>query len=162
ESWSAAAEEMRASLRPSAVSAMVTLTEVEGLVLNTLKDVSDVMNSCARALVEFLSTTESNREQWYFVCDHGEHADAVVSLLQKLELRGIEPVLLRDLGVCRNCVVAGWISTSFARRLFAHTPRAIVALGDESDQRRWRQATLAYARPGGQSLLSAVGGVPVA
>src|SRR5690606_35964075 len=83
--------------------------------------------------------------------------------LRALELGGIEPVLLRELAVCSRCVITGWVGASFARRLWAHTPRAVVVLTDDVDRRRWERAAESQRQPGGESLLAAVGGLgPIA
>lgn len=138
---------------------LVRLRDAERRVVRLIEDVSDAINLPATGLTAFLAETPSGGGHWYFVCDRPEQAKAAASLLRALGLRRVEPVLLRDLAVCSDCVVAGWVSSSFARRLWAHTPRAVVALTDESDRRRWERAAEAQRHPGGQSLLGAVGGI---
>jgi hypothetical protein len=82
----------------------------------------------------------------------------VAALIRRLSLGGVQPVLLRDLAVCGNCVVAGWTSTSFARRLWAHTPRSLIALVDEPERQQWERVAVGRRQRDGQSLLSAVAG----
>lgn len=157
--WSSSIDEKWSSLRPSAIAALADLRDAEKRVLKLIGDVPDAINSRATALAAFLSDRAQAESHWYLVCDRPEQAKAAAAVLRTLGLRGVEPALLRDLAVCSTCLVAGWVSSSFARRLWAHTPRAIVALTDESDRRRWERAAESQRQPGGQSLLGAVGGL---
>ena len=157
--WSSSLDDKWSSLRPSAIAALADLRDAEKRVLKLIAEVPDAVNSRAAALVSLLSDTAQQQSHWSFVCDRPEQVKAAASVVRVLGLRAIEPVLLRDLAVCRPCIVAGWVSSSFARRLWAHTPRAIVALTDESDRRRWERAAEAQHQPGGRSLLDAVGGL---
>lgn len=157
--WSSSIDEKWSSLRPSAIAALANLRNAEKHVLKLIGDVPDAVNSRAVALAAFLSDPAQAEGKWHLVCDRPEQAKVAASVLRALELRGVEPALLRDLAVCSTCVVAGWVSSSFARRLWAHTPRAIVALTDEADRRRWERAAESQRQPGGQSLLGAVGGL---
>jgi hypothetical protein len=152
-------EEKWSSLRPSTIAALSGLRDAETRVLKLIADLPDGLNSRAAGLAALISETASTAERWYFVCDRPEQAKAVASLLRAHGLHRVEPMILRDLPVCCNCVVAGWVSSSFARRLWAHTPRSIVALVDESDRQRWNRAADAHRHSAGQSLLSAVGGL---
>jgi uncharacterized membrane protein YkvA (DUF1232 family) len=156
DSWSSSTDEKWSTLRASALSGLLDLREAERWVLQLLGNVSDIVNSRALGLSTALSERAPNGEQWYFVCDRPEQAKVVASLVRTLGLRTVEPVLLRDLAVCSNCVVAGWVSTSFARRLWAHTPRTLLALVDEGDRSRWQRVSEAQGRPVGQSLLGSV------
>lgn len=160
--WSSSIDEKWSSLRPSAITELADLRAAEKRVLELLGDVSEAFNSRAAALTVFLSDPAQAEGHWYLVCDRPEHAKAAASALRAAGLHGVEPVLLRDLAVCSSCVVAGWVSSSFARRLWAHTPRAIIALADESDRRRWERAAESQRQTGGQPLLGAIGGLRVA
>lgn len=157
--WSSSIDAKWSSLRPPAIAALADLRAAEKRVLNLIQEVPDVVNSRAAALKAFLSDPGQAEAQWYLVCDRPDQAKAAAAVLCALGLRTVEPVLLRELPVCSTCVVAGWVSSSFARRLWAHTPRTIVALTDENDRRRWERATESQRRPGGKSLLDAVGGI---
>jgi hypothetical protein len=157
--WSSSIDEKLSSLRPSAIAALVDLGEAEKRVLKLIGDVPDAVNSRAAALAAFLSDPAQAKSHWYLVCDRPEQSKAAAAVLRTLGLHTVEPALLRDLAVCSTCVVAGWVGSSFARRLWAHTPRAIVALTDENDRRRWERAAESQRQPGGQSLLGAVGGL---
>ncbi len=159
--WSSSIDEKWASLRPSAIAALADLRNAEKRVLKLIGDVPDAVNSRAAALAAFFSDPAHAEGQWHLVCDRPEQAKVAASVLRRLGLRGVAPALLRDLAVCSTCVVAGWVSSSFARRLWAHTPRAIVALTDEADRRRWERAAESQRQPGGPSLLGTVGGLPV-
>ncbi len=157
--WSSSIDEKWSTLRPSAVAALAGLRGEERRVLKLINDVPDSINSRATGVVALLSEATSEDGRWYFVCDRPEQTKVAASLFRAERLMRIEPVLLRDLAVCSDCVVAGWVSSSFARRLWSHTPRATVAITDESDRRRWERAAEAQMHPGGESLLSAVGGI---
>lgn len=157
--WSSSIDDKWSSLRPSAIAALADLRNAEKCVLKLIGDVPDAVNSRATALATFLSDPGHAEGDWHFVCDRPEQAKVAASVLRALGLRGVEPALLRDVAVCSTCVVAGWVSSSFARRLWAHTPRAIVALTDEADRRRWERAAESQRQPSGQSLLGAVGGL---
>lgn len=156
--WSSSTDEKWSSLRPSAIAALVDLREAEKRVLKLIGDVPDAINSRAAALAVFLSDSGVAERQWHLVCSRPEQAKVAASALRALGLHSVKPALLRDLAVCSACVVAGWVSSSFARRLWAHTPRAIVALTDEDDRRRWERAAESQRQAGGQSLLGTVGG----
>ncbi len=158
-SWSFALDEKWSSLRPSAIAALTDLRHTEKGVLKLIEEVPDAVNSRAAALSAFLSAPAQADGHWYLVCDRPEQTKAAASAIRALGLRAVEPVLLRDLAVCSTCVVAGWLGPSFARRLWAHTPRAIVVLADETDRSRWERAAEFQRQPGGQSLLGAVGGL---
>jgi uncharacterized membrane protein YkvA (DUF1232 family) len=71
-------------------------------------------------------------------------------------LRRVHAVLLDALPVASACIVGGWLDSSFAARLFAHSPQSLSVLGIESDRRRWLKAAEWRFRREGQSLLSAV------
>lgn len=155
--WSSSIDEKWSCLRPSAIAALADLRDAEKCVLKLIEDVPDAINSRAAALSAFLSDPAQAEDHWYLVCDRPEQTKAAGSIIRALGLHAVEPVLLRDLAVCSTCVVTGWVSFSFARRLWAHTPRAIVALTDDDDRRRWERAAESQCQAGGQSLLGAVG-----
>jgi hypothetical protein len=157
--WSASIDERWSSLRPSVIATLADLRDAEKRVVRLIEDVPDAINSRATALSAFLLDPLQTGVHWYLVCDRPEQAKVAASLVRALGLRAVEPVLLRDLAVCSPCVVTGWTSSSFARRLWAHTPRAVVALTHDNDRRRWERATECQHEGGGQSLLDAVGGL---
>ena len=156
--WSSSVDEKWASLRSSATGAVKPLRDAERCVIKLLEEIPDAFNSRAKALAAFLTDPAQAETQWSLVCDHAEQARVAASAIRALGLGTVEPVVLRELPVCKACVVTGWVSSSFARRLWAHTPQAIVALLDEDDRRRWERAAEAQRQPAGQSLLGAVGG----
>jgi uncharacterized membrane protein YkvA (DUF1232 family) len=155
--WSSCLDEKWSSLRLSAVAALSHLREAEARVRKLIESVPDAVNSRAVALTEFLSDPAHTEGNWYLVCDRPAQVRVGASVVRALSLRGVEPVLLRDLTVCATCVITGWVSSSFARRLWAHTPRKVVALTEDSSRRRWEHAAEAQQIPLGQSLLAAVG-----
>lgn len=157
--WSSSIDEKWSSLRPSAFAGLSDLRHAERRVIALIADTRDPVNSRATALSAFLSERAHAAGQWRLVCDRLEQAKIAASAFRELKIDGIEPVLLRDLAVCSSCVVTGWTSSSFVRRLWAHTPRELVAITDETDRRRWERAAGARRQPGAESVLSAVGGV---
>jgi len=157
--WASLVDEKWSSLRSSAVGALASLRDAERGVLNLMADIPDEFNSHAVALATFLSDPAQVEGHWWLVCDRPEQKRAAGAVVRALGLVAVEPVLLRDLPVCSTCVVTGWVSSSFARRLWAHTPRAIIALTDDNDRQRWERAAELQRQPGGQSLLGAVGGL---
>lgn len=157
--WSSSIDEKMSSLRPSVIATVVGLQEGQKHVLELIEAVSDTINSRAAALAAFLSDAAHMDGKWQLVCDRPEQVKVTASVLAALGLRGVAPVLLRDLAVCSTCVVTGWLGSSFARRLWAHTPSTVVALADEADCRRWERAAQSQRQHAGESLLGAVGGL---
>lgn len=160
EAWSVSVDQKWSCLRTSAQLALAGLRDAERRVLEALRGVPDRYNSRSAALAAFLSETgQPPKERWYFACDRPEQEVTVASLIRSMGLRGVEPVLVRNLGVCRSCLVAGWVSRSFARRLWSHTPRTLVALVDELDAEQWQRSAELRKLPIGRPLLEALGGV---
>jgi hypothetical protein len=91
-----------------------------------LNAISTVRNTKADALLVAIEPKES----WCVVYEYPDQARAITQNARRAEVAGFRPALPRDLEVCRSCVVTGWSSRSFARRLWAHTPRRITALVD--------------------------------
>jgi hypothetical protein len=160
--WSSSIAERWSSLRSSTIAALAGLRKTENVVSELIANSPDGLNSRAAGLVALIGETKTPTDHWHLICDRQEQAKVVASLLRAQGLRCVEPTILRDLRVYRNCIVAGWVSSSFARRLWAHTPRTIVALVDENDRQRWNRAADAWRHPGGQSLLGAVEGLHTA
>jgi uncharacterized membrane protein YkvA (DUF1232 family) len=160
--WSSSLDEKWSSFRPATIAALADLRDAGRRMLKLIREVPDAVNSRAAALATFLSDSAYPASYWYLVCDSREQVKAVDAVLRTLGLRNTQPVLLRDLEVCSRCMVAGWVNSSFARRLWAHTPSTLVALADESDCRRWERAAESQQQHGGQSFLDAVGGLRTA
>lgn len=156
--WSSSVDEKWSSLRSTAIAAVQPLRDAEKCVLKLLDEVPDVFNSRATGLATFLTDPIEATIQRSLVCDHAEQARVAGLAIGALGLAAVEAVVLRELPVCKACVLTGWVSSSFARRLWAHTPQAIVAVVDDDDRRRWERAAEAQRQPAGQSLLGAVRG----
>lgn len=157
--WSSSVEQKWSLLRPSAVAALADLRRAEKRVLKLITDMPDAVNSRATGLAAFLSDPAQSENHWFLVCDRPEQSKVAASVIRAMALHMVEPVLLRDLAVCSTCLVTGWVNSSFARRLWAHTPRAVMALTDEIDRRRWELAAESQRQSRGQSVLEAVGGI---
>jgi hypothetical protein len=156
--WSLSVDEKWSSLRSTAITAVKPVRDAEKCVIKLLHEIPHAFNSRATGLAAFLTDPIEATSQRSVVCDHAEQARVAASAITALGLTAVEAVVLRELPVCKACVVAGWVNTSFARRLWAHTPQAIVALVNDDDRRRWERAAEAQRQPAGQSLLGAVRG----
>lgn len=159
--WSASVEAKWATLQAPTNASLTEVRSAGDRVVDQINAVVDIVNSRATGLAGFMSEAEPEAAErpWFFACEHPEQVKAVTSAVHLLDLHGVRAVLVRDLPVCSNCVVAGWVSGSFARRLWSHTPRATAALADERDSGRWARAAQARRHPGAMSLLGAIGGL---
>jgi hypothetical protein len=156
--WSVKIEEVWSSLRPGTISALSNLRDAEKQVLNLIGGHPDKMNSHGLGLLAI--TSEGGFiEAWRFVCDSQEQSKVAKVFVRANSLTCVEPIQLQNLPVCSNCVVAGWVSTSFAQRLWSHAPRSLVAIVDETDRRKWDRVTVARLRTRSQSLIGAVEGL---
>ena len=155
--WSSSIDEKWTSVRSSSVAELSGLRDAEKHVLKLLDDVPESINSRAVQLVDFLAEVKPT-DQWCFVCDRPEQVKVAGAFLRAQGARNVEPALLHDIAVCTHCVIAGWVSSSFARRLWAHTPRAVVALVDTTERHKWDRAADAQRQTGGQSMLGSIGG----
>ena len=144
-------------LRRRAAMQLAPLAQALDAIMAEVARESTEQNSKADALVAFLGSSEE--EVWRVVCDRSDQVKAAGRLLRRHGIKKAEPVLLRDLRVCDSCIVIGWRSFSFGRRLAAHTPQRIVALVDESEAKRWDRLHAQRYSPHGESLLEAVGHV---
>lgn len=156
QSWKGSFQQQWEGLRRHAAEQLAPLAQAVDAVVAEVARISAEENSKAAALLEFLGA--NGEEDWRVVCDRPEQVKATGRFLRRHGVKRGEPVLLRDLGVCKTCIVIGWRSVSFGRRLAAHTPRRLVALADETEGKRWDRL---QAAPGssGESLLEAVGHV---
>jgi len=154
--WSSSIDEKWTSLRSSAATALAGLRNAEKQVLTLLDHIREPVNSRAVGLAAFIAEGKQD-ERWCLVCDRPEQVKVAGSFLRSRGVRNVVPALLHDVAVCTNCVVAGWVSSTFARRLWAHTPRAVVALVDASERQKWNRAADAQRQPAGQSMLGAIG-----
>lgn len=157
--WTDAFDEQWQELSPRAAEALADVALSHREVVSALEAAATgEWNSKASTLMSFLDT--HNHDDWRVVCDRSEQVKVVGRLLKRSGASGLEPVLLRDLGVCHDCIVVGWRSYAFARRLLAHTPRHVVALVDEDEGWRWDRLLAHVRERHGDSLLEAVGQRP--
>lgn len=154
--WETTFQEQWRDLRPRAAERLAPVAEAHRQISAAIGSVSAEKNSKADALIAFCQKEQDGG--WWAVCDRPEQAK-LIGRLARGEALKLESVVLRDLGVCRSCIVIGWRSLSFARRLQAHTPRRLLALVDDREWQKWER--LAHRRdPTGESLLEAVGHRP--
>ena len=139
-----------------AAEGLAPIRALQRRVADRLAVVQGDFNSKAAGLTQLLVERDTKGGPFYFVCSRPEQVKMVAAFIRRLSLAGVEPVLLRDVAVCSSCIVGGWTSTSFARRLWAHTPRSLFALVDEPERLRWERAAATPRRREGQSLLDAV------
>jgi uncharacterized membrane protein YkvA (DUF1232 family) len=156
--WVTAFGEQWAELRPRAAEVLREVAQGHRRILAAVDSVSAQQNSKADALLSLVAKEKSN--DWCVVCDLQEQVRVAGRLARRSRASGFEPVLLRDLGVCRSCIVVGWRSVSFGRRLWAHTPRHVIALVDDSEGKRWDRLEAQMCEREGESLLEAVGHRP--
>ena len=155
--WDVAFHEQWGELRLRAAERLVLIAEAHQRIISAVSKVTSERNSKADALIAFCNK-EQGRD-WCVVCDRPEQV-RITSRLAQLDSLKLKPVLLRDLVVCQKCVVIGWQSMSFARKLGAHTPRRLVALVDDREWQRWKLLEIHSRRSNGESLLEAVGHRP--
>jgi uncharacterized membrane protein YkvA (DUF1232 family) len=156
--WTRGLDDRWTSLRPGAVAELAPLRTLERQIERAINEIQGELNSRAAALSSYFLDADRSPQTWYFVCDRPEQVRAAGNLFRSRGIRGIEPALIRDLPVCSACVVAGWTTTSFARRLWAHTPSLLVQLVDEAERQRWERAASSLRREQGASILDAVAG----
>ena len=155
--WSASVDEKWASLRPGAVCSLKSLRVAEYQIRQLIGGVSEVFNSRARGLVSNSAAKVLEGRNWRLVCEDAEPFRAASSAVRALGLGNVRPILLRELPVCEHCIVTGWQSTSFARRLFAHTPQSVIAIADEEGRTRWERLAARQMFSGGESVLDSIG-----
>ena len=155
--WDIAFDEQWGELRSHAAKRLTDVAESRQRISSAVSNVTSEMNSKASALIVFYNS-EKNRD-WYVVCDRQEQV-RITSRLARCESLQLKPVMLRDLDVCQDCIIIGWRSKSFARKLQAHTPRQLFALADEREWRRWEFIEIQGRKSKGESLLGTVGHQP--
>lgn len=154
-SWESSFKEQWTTLRTRTAKSMARVAEAHQEIFNCLGRIDSPRNTKADALVEFLEDKHDN--DWRLVCDRPNQIKLAGRLFRRASVTGFEPVLLRDLGVCRKCIVVGWRSASFASRIWAHTPQCLVALVDEKEGRRWSKIEAQMQKSHGNSLLEVLG-----
>jgi hypothetical protein len=157
--WSSFSDEKFLFLRSKTDINLKSLKDAENLIFELICCNSDIINSRGTALVNFLSDPLQAEINWYLVCDCLDQIKIALIFLKKMNINNVQPKLLRDLAACSQCLVVGWMGTSFARRLWAHTPHSTVILVDDGDRQRWERAAESQRQTSGQSILSAVGGL---
>ena len=155
--WRNVFGEQWGDLRQGAAMRLAPLAQAVYATLAEVARPAPRQNSKGDALLAFLSSSEE--DGWCVVCDRADQLRVAGRFLRRRGIQGAEPVLLRDLGVCKACIVTGWRSVFFGRRLAAHTPRRLAALVDEGEAKRWEHLHAQPCSPDGESLLEAVGHV---
>lgn len=158
EMFSALTHDLKSALKGDAARELEEIRAAEADLRKALKQVRSDMTSKGVALARFLQAAVSPAERWLFACEHPEQARAVGHLLRVKKLQGVDPALVRDIAVCSRCLVAGWTSSNFARRVVAHTPSSLVALVDEIERDKWEAATSKQIIAGSRSMLSHAAG----
>lgn len=154
-SWRVYFEEQWATLRTRAAEALAHVAKAHQDIFECLTQINAKRNTKADALLDLV--TDEPGESWRLICDRLDQMKVVGRLARQASISGLEPVLLRDLEVCRSCIVVGWRNVSFAQRLWAHTPRRLVGLVDENEGQHWDKVEAQASDCQGDSLLEAVG-----
>lgn len=152
--WDAAFQQQWEELRPRAAERLAPIAEAHWRIRSAVSNVPTEKNSKADALIAFCR--EEKEGAWLAVCDRPQQVKLMGRIASR-EILKLQPVVLRNLDVCRSCVVIGWQSLSFARRLQAHTPRRLVALVDDRELQKWERLEAQRNGRSGESLLEAVG-----
>ncbi|MBN2717057.1 MAG: DUF1232 domain-containing protein [Deltaproteobacteria bacterium] len=126
---------------------------LDGLLL-LLDNISGEMNSKGATLLHFLSEVQGH---WNIVLDKPAQQRVVFNFLDKMANRRAFSVILNDLDVCQNCIVCGWRSNDFARKVYGHAPRRLVALVDSSEMKNWNRIDEGINNITGSSFLSQIG-----
>jgi len=155
--WDVTFQEQWGQLRSRAAARLAPVAETHRRVCSAVSSVVAEKNSKAVALIAFCRKEQYG--DWHAVCERPEQVKLMGRFARRETLK-LHPVVLGDLGVCLSCVVIGWRSMSFARRLQAHTPRRLVALVDERESQKWERMEAHRDAGSGQSLLVAVGYQP--
>ena len=156
-SWEIAFRQQWDALRQGATEQLAPLMQTFDTMTVEVAHVSAKQNSKADALIAFLDSSEE--KAWHIVCDRSEQVKMAGRFCRRHGVEKAKPVLLRDLRVCKSCIVVGWRSASFGRRLAAHTPQRLVALVEDSEGKRWDRLQAQPGRSKGESLLEAIGHV---
>ena len=156
-SWEVVLRRQWDALRQGATERLAPLMQAFDVMMVKVAHVSAKQNSKADALIAFLDSSEE--KAWRIVCDRSDQVKIAGRFCRRHGVEKAEPVLLRDLRVCKPCIVVGWRSASFGRRLAAHTPQRLVALVDDSEGKRWDRLQAQLGGSNGESLLEAVGHV---
>ena len=156
-SWEVAFRRYRDALRQGATEQLAPLMQAFDVMMVEVAHISAKQNSKADALIAFLDSSEE--KAWRIVCDRSEQMKIADRFCRRHGVEKAEPVLLRDLRVYKPCIVVGWRSASFGRRLAAHTPQRLVALVDDSEGKRWDRLQAQLGGSNGESLLEAIGHV---
>lgn len=155
--WETAFHEQWSDLRPHTAAQLASISKAHERICSAVRSVSAEKNSKADALIAFCQKETDGG--WWAACDRPEQA-RLIGRLARGEALKLESVVLRELGVCRSCIVIGWRSVSFARKLQAHTPRRLVALVDDLEWTKWEHSAQRHG-PSSASLLEAVGHRPL-
>jgi hypothetical protein len=137
ERWLEANADKWSRLRSHRVSEFSSLREIEARIKEELSKIPNGPNSKGKALVSYLFNNEAYC--WSLVCGSKAEAMSARRLVEEQCLARVEVVTLRDLDVCKYCLIAGWLGSIFGRKLMAHSPREIVVLAVDSERERWRE-----------------------
>ena len=157
--WQEAFAEQWSRLRSGAVKRFRPIAEALEEVYSALDQISALRNSKAEAIVRLSEYSRPRSTE--LVSLRPEQQNVATSFIRQADLTDIAPVLLRDLEVLGSCIVCGWLNRSFAYRLWAHTPKSLLAVVDEVEKRKWLRAKSRYSLGDDDSLLEAVGCEPI-
>lgn len=148
--WTASFKEQWSTLTSRGADILRPLAEAHSRIVALCERDAVEQNAKAGGLLESLKRRPE--KDLYFPCEHRGQI-TIASSFAKRSSCSIRPVLQKHLPVSSDCVVAGWPGHSFARRLWAHTPRSVLAIVDQHQSDRWRDAVQSASECQGRSLL---------
>lgn len=155
--FSALTQDLTSALRGDAAREVQEIRTAEKDVRTALGHLSVELTSKANALLRFLADKGVSGDRWFFACEHPEQVRAVAHLIRMSSVKGLDAALVRDIAVCSRCLVAGWTSSSFARRVWAHTPATLFAFVDDDERLRWDATGSRLTVLGARSMLAHAG-----
>ncbi len=152
--WNESFEKQWSMLRPRAMEAFEHIRHGQQDIMNLFNQITSDLNSKGASL---LKIAEEMDKDWLLACSHPTQLNLSWKYFRRLHNDLIRPVLLEDLNVCRDCIIPGWMGSSFALKLLAHTPKKIISLADNDESLKWKHVHDQAYRNNGKSLLSAIG-----
>lgn len=153
DTWSHTVEEQWGNLNVRGEDALRKVFSAHRAIVAECHAVGDERTTKADALLAFLQGADVRN--WSIVCDHRGQVSIVEQLVRRLGLQA-KGAKLEDLDVCQPCIVVGWVGSSFARRLWSHTPSRVVAFVDDLQSSRWQRAVPSFDERDGASLLDGI------
>lgn len=149
-----------ASLQSSTQMLTQSLVEKVSALVGSIGKYDERVNTRALGLESFLASRGAALApgSWVFPCDNESQLEALESLIRSRKLTGLAPTILREIPLSSRCILTGWINKSFARRLWAHSPRTVTIVIDVRDREKWDRASNQRPSGGSRPLLGQLSG----